>query len=122
MENYQITAFRELKLIERQLKAGVNPRIIYKEYRARFNEPDEDLEVLQLTISCLTDYMKEKGIPIPEPMEKPTVEDKEHELITEFLGYRAYTYDITIDEYCQRFGLEYKNLSARAFEDIRFYQ
>ena len=108
MENYQIKAFRELKIIERALLAGRDARILYKDLRARLNNPKEDIQALQLAMSYLEDYMNKSNIAIPEVPDGPTIEEQEQKLIKEFLTFRAYTYGISADEYCSRFGVEYK--------------
>jgi len=105
---WKIAAYRELKIIESKLKAGYDPRLAYREYKNKLNEPSVDPEEINIILTCLEGYMNDKGIEIPQIVDIVTLQREEGKIIQEFIQSRAKEHGIALQRYCELFGLEYK--------------
>lgn len=50
MEGYQIEAFRELKLIERELLTGNDPKLIHKSICAKLSVPNSNPAAIKIVL------------------------------------------------------------------------
>ena len=112
MERYQIEAFRELRLIEREILAGKDTKLIHKNIRTKLNEQNENSAAIIIVLECLESYMNDKGIEIPEYMNHQAQIDEENKIIRKFIETRAQTLGMNDSEYCMRYGLKYENLQT----------
>lgn len=110
MEGYQIEAFRELKLIEREILTGKDPQLIHKSIRAKLNNPSDNPAAIKLALACLEDYMNDRNIEIPEYVNLQVQIEEENRIIQKFIEARAQTYGMNKSEYCMQYGLKYENL------------
>lgn len=110
MEGYQIEAFRELRLIEREILAGKDTKLIYENIRTKMNEQSENSAAIKIVLECLECYMNEKGIEIPECVNCQAQIEEENKIIRKFIETRAQTLGMNNSEYCIRHGLKYENL------------
>ena len=110
MEGYQIEAFRELKLIERELLTGKDPKLIHKSICAKLNGPNSNSAAIKIVLECLEAYMNDRNIEIPESVNLQAQIEEENKIIQEFIETRAHAHGMSTSEYCMRYGLKYENL------------
>ena len=110
MKGYQIEAFRELKLIEREILNGKNPKLIHKSLCAKQNDQNGNPTAIKIALECLEDYMRDRNIEIPEYVNLQAQIEEENKIIQKFIETRAQTHGMNKSEYCLRYGLKYENL------------
>lgn len=109
MEGYQIEAFRELKLIERELLTGNDPKLIHKSICAKLSVPNSNSAAIKLVLECLEAYMNDRNIEIPESVNLQSQIEEENKIIQEFISTRAQVHGMNNSEYCKQYGLKYEN-------------
>ena len=109
MKGYQIEAFRELKLIERELLTGKDPKLIHKSICAKLNGPNSNSAAIKIVLECLEAYMNDRNIEIPESVNLQAQIEEEKKIIQKFSETRAQTNGMNKSEYCLRYGLKYEN-------------
>ena len=112
MEGYQIEAFRELKLIEREILTGKDPKLIHKNICAKLNCQTENPAAIKIVLECLEDYMNDRNIEIPKYVNLQAQIEEENKIIQKFIETRAQTHGMNKSEYCLRYGLKYENLQT----------
>lgn len=110
MEGYQIEAFRELKLIEREILTGMDPKLIHKNICAKLNGQNGNSAAIKIALECLEDYMNDRKIEIPEYVNLQAQIEEENKIIQKFIETRAQTHGMNKSEYCLRYGLKFENL------------
>ena len=113
MKGYQIEAFRELRLIEKDILAGKDLRLIHKTVRAKLNDPYENSMAIKIALECLEGYMNDKGIGIPNYVNLQAQIEEENKIIQEFIETRAQARGMSESAYCTLYGLKYENLKTK---------